>query len=58
MVQVAGELRELPTTDLLPIAAIATGAPDGAKFVRDDGVLALPVATVSSDVFAFAAAQG
>lgn len=26
----------------IPIAAIATGAPDGTKYVRDDGTLAVP----------------
>ncbi len=32
-------------TGILPIANIATGTPTGAKFVRDDGVLAVPAGT-------------
>ncbi len=32
---------------ILPIAHIATGTPDGTKFVRDDGVLAVPPGTGS-----------
>jgi hypothetical protein len=42
LVQIAGRAKELPTTDKLPISAISTGTPDGTKFVRDDGVLAVP----------------
>lgn len=32
----------MPSGDKVPIAAIATGTPDGTKFVRDDGALAVP----------------
>jgi hypothetical protein len=32
-------------TGILPIANIATGTPDGTKFVRDDGTLAVPAGT-------------
>jgi hypothetical protein len=42
LVQIAGRAKELPTTDKLPISAIATGTPTGTKFVRDDGTLAEP----------------
>lgn len=42
LVLVAGRKKELPSTDTLPIAALATGTPDGSQFVRDDGVLATP----------------
>lgn len=36
------QLAELPSGDRLPISTIATGTPDGTKFVRDDGTLATP----------------
>ena len=39
----------------MPVSALAAGTPDGTKFVRDDGTLAVPTATVGSNVFAFAA---
>jgi hypothetical protein len=32
---------------LVPIANLATGTPDGSKFVRDDGTLAVPTAVVT-----------
>jgi hypothetical protein len=32
----------MPSADKLPISVIATGTPDGTKFVRDDGTLAAP----------------
>lgn len=32
----------------IPIAQIATGTPTGSKFVRDDGVLAVPSAVVAA----------
>ena len=35
-------------TGILPIANIATGTPDGTKFVRDDGTLAVPAGGGSS----------
>lgn len=38
-------------TGVLPVANYATGTPTGAKFVRDDGVLAVP-ASGGGDVFA------
>jgi hypothetical protein len=34
------------TTGVLAIARLATGTPDGTKFVRDDGTLATPTASV------------
>lgn len=58
LVNVAGQLQEMPSGDKVPIAALATGTPDGTKFVRDDGSLAVPTATVGSNIFAFAAAHG
>lgn len=43
----AGTLVGLTTevTGVLPVANFATGTPSGAKFVRDDGVLAVPAGT-------------
>lgn len=58
LVNVAGQLQEMPSGDKVPVAAIATGTPDGTKFVRDDGALAVPTATVGSFVYAFAARHG
>lgn len=48
---------------ILPIANIATGAPTGSKFVRDDGVLAVPagsgsVTSVAASVPAFLSVAG
>ena len=50
-------------TGVLPIANIATGAPTGSKFVRDDGVLAVPagsgsVTSVAASVPAFLSVAG
>ena len=56
LVNVAGDLKEMPSGDKVPIAALATGTPDGTKFVRDDGTLAVPFSP--AHVFAFAAAHG
>ena len=42
LVNVSGMMQEMPSGDKVPIAAIATGTPDGTKFVRDDGTLAAP----------------
>lgn len=42
------------TTDVsgvLPIANIATGTPDGTKFVRDDGALAVPAGGAGGDAW-------
>lgn len=53
------------TSGVLPIARIATGTPNGAKFVRDDGTLAVPagggggsnfIAAVSADFEVLSAA--
>lgn len=38
----SGVLSEMSGTDVIPIANLATGAPTGSKFIRDDGVLAVP----------------
>jgi hypothetical protein len=32
----------MPSGDKIPVAALATGTPDGTKFLRDDGTLAVP----------------
>jgi hypothetical protein len=42
LVTVGGQTQQLPAGDKLPIDAIASGTPTGSKFVRDDGVLAVP----------------
>lgn len=42
LVLVGGVRKELPNGDTLSISALATGTPDGTKFVRDDGTLAVP----------------
>jgi hypothetical protein len=38
-----------------PIARLASGTPDGTKFIRDDGVLALPTGIVNAQISASAA---
>lgn len=42
IVQVSGQYTEMPSGDKISISSIATGTPDGTKFVRDDGTLAVP----------------
>lgn len=42
IVQVSGQYAEMPSGDKISISSIATGTPDGTKFVRDDGTLAVP----------------
>jgi len=42
LVVVAGQTQEMPSGDKIPVAALATGTPDGTKFLRDDGTLAVP----------------
>lgn len=37
-----GKVKQFGSTDTIPIANLATGTPDGNKFIRDDGVLAVP----------------
>lgn len=56
LVQVSGQYSEMPSGDKIPIASIASGTPDGTKFVRDDGVLA--VVPGAEDMFAVALALG
>lgn len=41
-VNYSGKLKEIATGDKIPIANLATGTPDGTKFIRDDGTLAVP----------------
>lgn len=38
-------------TGVLPVANFTTGTPDGTKFVRDDGVLAVPAASVGNIIY-------
>lgn len=40
--QVSGAVKEMVATDQIPIANLATGTPDGTKFIRDDGTLVTP----------------
>jgi len=47
VVLVSGRPQEMPAGDLVPIAALASGTPDGTKFIRDDGTLVAPTATVA-----------
>lgn len=43
----------------IPVAGIdATGTPDATTYLKGDGTWAAVTATISSDVYAFAAAQG
>ena len=42
---------ELPSGDTMPIATLATGTPNGSKFIRDDGTLAVPAGGGGSGVF-------
>jgi hypothetical protein len=42
-------------TSVIPIGAIATGTPDGTKFVRDDGTLATPAGGGGSSPVVFVA---
>lgn len=42
VVNYSGKLKEIASGDKIPIASLATGTPDGTKFIRDDGVLATP----------------
>jgi len=42
IVDVSGRPAEMPSGDKVPIAALASGTPDGTKFIRDDGTLAVP----------------
>jgi hypothetical protein len=37
-----GQQEVIQSGDLIAISAIATGTPDGTKFIRDDGTLAVP----------------
>lgn len=38
----SGQISQLQTGDIIPIANLATGTPDGTKFIRDDGTLQVP----------------
>lgn len=43
LVLVNGRVQEMPVGDKVPAAALGSGTPTGAKFLRDDGVFAVPV---------------
>jgi hypothetical protein len=47
----SGDVPLLSTGGVLPIARLATGTPDGTKFVRDDGTLATPAGGGSATVY-------
>lgn len=38
----SGKQKEMTSGDTIPIVNLATGTPTGSKFIRDDGVLAVP----------------
>lgn len=42
IVNYSGKLKEIISTDKIPIQNLATGTPDGTKFIKDDGTLATP----------------
>lgn len=42
IVDYGGKQKEISATDTIPITNLATGIPTGTKFIRDDGVLAIP----------------
>lgn len=42
IVDYLGKQKEIAIGDKIPIANLATGTPDGTKFIRDDGTLASP----------------
>lgn len=42
MANYSGRLKEMTSGDLIPVANLASGTPDGTKYVRDDGTLATP----------------
>ena len=41
----SGKLQEIASGDIIPISKLATGTPDGTKFIRDDGTLATPASS-------------
>lgn len=45
LVIVGGQVEQLQTGDKLPVSALASGTPDGTKFVADDGTLKSPGAS-------------
>lgn len=48
LVNYSGKLKEIATGDKIPIANLASGTPDGTKFIRDDGTLATPTGSGGS----------
>jgi hypothetical protein len=44
-----GSTAEIATGDTIPIANLASGTPDGTKFIRDDGTLVTPATGGISD---------
>lgn len=57
LVVVVGRKQEIPAGDVVPIAVVATGTPDGTKLVRDDSTLVAPF-IISPDLLAYAARHG
>lgn len=53
-----GFVRAAVTTDIIPIANLASGTPNGSKFVRDDGTLAVPAGGSASNSFATISVSG
>lgn len=47
-----GKIKEMASTDVIPIANLATGTPDGTKFIRDDATLqVVPVRSAATRLF-------
>lgn len=42
LIDYSGTLEEIHSGDKIPLANLATGTPDGTKFIRDDGTLVTP----------------
>lgn len=48
----SGKFKEFTSGDIVPIANLATGTPDGTKFIRDDGTLVTPAGGAGSLIVA------
>lgn len=51
LVLYAGSKKEIQSGDKIPVENLATGTPDGTKFIRDDGALVVPPAPVFNGGF-------